>query len=334
MADLNGKKVLLFAPFGTTKHYGSSLKDELENRGAEVLIYDERPSQSVISKLAIRFLKDTFPVIFEKYINNIIAENSNIAFDYILICRGEAFTPEIIHTFRKRYPNVKIILYLWDILRCADLSRLIPYVDKAMSFDPDDCRSVEKLEFRPTFFIPDYENLPDIKNAKTDVIFMGSLYRDCNRYAIVDNQRQKFKEQGITLAPYFFMPSRLVFLRNSIVHHPSAKLKEVTFTPITVSDYLEILKGAKAVLDVNYSGQNSLSTRAFECMAARRKYITTNKAVEGYDFYNPQNILIVDANNPVVPKDFLNTPFEPVPEQILYKYSVKGLVDDLFSGMN
>lgn len=330
MTELRGKNILLFAPFGTTKHYGKAIKDEMEARGAEVCIYDERPSQSVLSKLAIRFLKDKVPALFENYIRRVIKETNPKCFDYILICRGEAFTPEVIEMFRKTYPSVKIILYLWDMLTCLNKREIIPSVDIAMSFDPDDCKSMKELSFRPTFFIPDYAELPDIAEAKTDVIFMGSLYRDCNRYAIVDNQRAKLKEQGINLTPYFFMPSILVFIRNSIVHHPSAKLKEVTFTPIPVADYLNILKGAKAVLDVNYSGQNSLSTRAFECMAARRKYITTNQAVKGYDFYNPKNIIIVDSNNPVIPEDFLNTPFDPVPEEVLYKYSVKGLIDDLF----
>ena len=330
MTDFTGKKILLFAPFGTTKHYGVAIKNELERRGAFVASYDERPSQSLFSKLAIRFLRDQLPYIFKNYIKRVIAENKETKFDYILICRGEAFTPDIINLLREEYPNVKIIFYLWDMLKCLNLNKNIPYADKAMSFDPDDCESLGQLKFRPTFFIPEYAQLPDLADSDSDVVFMGSLYLDCNRYAIVDGIRRKLKEQEISLTPYFFMPSILVFLRNSIVHHPSAKFREVTFTPISIKKYLAILNKAKAVLDVNYSGQNSLSTRAFECMAARRKYITTNQAVVNYDFYNPNNILVINPNNPIVPPSFLSTPFEPIPDNILYKYSVKGLVDDLF----
>lgn len=330
MVDLKGKKVLMFSPYGATKHYGIAIKNELERRGALVVSYDERPSQSVISKLAIRLLKDKLPGLFENYIRRVVKETSDLKFDFILICRGEAFTPEVIDLLRRVNPSVKIILYLWDMLTCLNKRSIISSVDKAMSFDPDDCASEKKLVFRPTFFIPQYAELPDIGETSSDVIFMGSLYRDCNRYAVVDNFRKKLSEFGIKLTPYFFMPSFLVFIRNRLVHHPSAKLKEVTFTPISIPDYLGILKYAKAVLDVNYSGQRSLSTRAYECMAARRKYITTNEAVKSYDFYDPNNILVVNADNPEVPIDFLNSPFIQVPEELLYKYSVNGLVDDLF----
>ena len=52
-----------------------------------------------------------------------------------------------------------------------------------------------------------------------------------------------------------------------------------------------------------------------------------------YEYYNPNNVLVVDINNPIIPKGFLETPFEPVPEEILYKYSVRGLVNDLFDNI-
>lgn len=50
-----------------------------------------------------------------------------------------------------------------------------------------------------------------------------------------------------------------------------------------------------------------------------------------YEFYDPNNILIIDIDNPVIPKKFIQTPFNSVSEEVLYKYSVAGLVDDLFN---
>ena len=46
----------------------------------------------------------------------------------------------------------------------------------------------------------------------------------------------------------------------------------------------------------------SLSTRAHEAIAARRKYITTNKHIMDYEYYDPNNILIIDIDNPVISK--------------------------------
>ena len=81
------------------------------------------------------------------------------------------------------------------------------------------------------------------------------------------------------------------------------------------------------------TGSNGLSMRAFESMAAHRQYITNNAEVKNYDFYNPVNILVVDAQNPNVPKEFIEGPFEPVDEKVMYKYSIKGFIDEVFENI-
>ena len=54
MTELKGKKVLMFSPYGATKHYGEAIKEELETRGGVVYGYDERPSQNSLVKIVIR----------------------------------------------------------------------------------------------------------------------------------------------------------------------------------------------------------------------------------------------------------------------------------------
>ena len=100
MTDLKGKKILMFSPYGATKHYGEAIKEELINRGAIVKDYDERPSQKALTKIVIRLFKKKVPQIFNNYVNRVIADNKDTIFDYILICRGEAFTPYTIMLLR------------------------------------------------------------------------------------------------------------------------------------------------------------------------------------------------------------------------------------------
>jgi len=96
---------------------------------------------------------------------------------------------------------------------------------------------------------------------------------------------------------------------------------------------VEMVQESKCVLDFVYSKQTGLSMRAFESMAAHRKYITNNAEVMNYDFYNPFNILVVDALNPDVPKEFIESPFEPVDEKVMYKYSIQGFIDEVFQNI-
>ncbi len=326
--SLEGKKVLMFSPYGATKHYGDAIKEELERRGALVRGYDERPSQNSFVKIVIRLLKKRIPQLFDRYISKVIDENKNEMFDYILICRGEAFTPLTIQHLKNSFPSAKLILYFWDILRCADVRFNIPFADRAMSFDSQDVEENEGLDYRPTFFINQYLNVPPIEDAKYDVSFIGSMRP--NRYRIIRMIEDFFNRNNITFFKYLYVPSFLVYLKDLITCFPYISLKEVRFTPLQIGGSIDVMGNSKAVFDINNPFQKSLSTRAFEAMAAKRKYITTNPEVKKYEFYNPNNIAVLDINSPHIEKEFFNKPFEEVSEEVLYKYSVRGLVDELF----
>ena len=57
------KNILLFVP-GGKGIYGTAIVRELEQRGATVAVYDERPSQSTITKVAFRIAKDNLQRLF------------------------------------------------------------------------------------------------------------------------------------------------------------------------------------------------------------------------------------------------------------------------------
>lgn len=331
MTDLKGKRILMFSPYGATKHYGEAIKEELEKRGAIVSGYDERPSQNSLIKIVIRLFKKRIPQIFDRYISKVITANKGVAFDYILICRGEAFTPLTIQHLKKSFPTAKVLLYFWDILRCADVRFNIPYADRAMSFDPQDAEENDGLEFRPTFFVKEYKDVNKIPSGKNDVCFIGTLHS--NRHKIIKKIEKTFTDQGFKFYKYLYVPSPLVYIKDFITKFPYISLSEIHFNPISVKGTVNVLNETKAIFDINYTAQKSLSTRAYEAMAARRKYITTNPEVKKYDFYNPQNICVVDLDNIRIEKSFLETPFVEVPEDILYHYSVAGLVDELFENI-
>lgn len=331
MISFIGKKILLFSPYGATKHYGENIRIELEHRGAIVISYDERPSQNTWMKIIIRLFKKKIPQIFDWYIQKVINANKGTEFDYILICRGEAFTPYTIKHLRRAFTQAKIILYFWDIFRCADVRANIAYADKAMSFDPQDVEENEGLQFRPTFYVREYTKVQKCVSPINDVVFIGTLHS--SRYITINTLETKLKNQGINLFSYLYVPSRLVYIKDFIIKFPYISLRRVNFKPINLSDTINVLNNSKAILDINYTSQKSLSTRAYEAMAAKRKYITTNPEVVNYDFYDPQNIAVIDIDNPIIHAGFLSSPFKEIPEDILYKYSVSGLVDDLFNNL-
>jgi len=67
-------------------------------------------------------------------------------------------------------------------------------------------------------------------------------------------------------------------------------------------------------------------------LGLHKKLITTNSDIVNYDFYNPQNILVVDEKNPTIPASFFETKYIPIPAAIFNKYTLEGWTDAIFFG--
>lgn len=327
MDEIKRKRILLFYPRGTTAHYGESIIKELERRGAFVAAYDERPSQSTLMKVVIRLLKKKLPGLFLRYIRK-ITERHPENFDYIFVIRGEAFTVNAITLLRQIYPKAYLILYLWDILKTTNVKECLPYFDRVFSFDPVDARLYKNMVFRPTFYLDCFGEIAQVSPGPVDVVFIGTIHS--NRFEILQRVGKVLDRNGINFFFYYFLPSRLVYLRDLVRKKLLPAYKEIKFIPLSLSGTLEKLKESKCILDLKYPSQSSLSMRAFEALAAKRKYITNNPEIKKYDFYCPENILVIDDDYPEIPADFVRSPFQEIPEEISRKYSLQGWVDFIF----
>jgi hypothetical protein len=326
------KKILLFYPYGATKHYGDCIRDELRRQGALVFEFDERPSQNPLIKAIIRVLRKKIHWIFNFYIKKIIFLNKKRKFDYVLVLRGEAFNKKTIKILRRSYPRSKIILYVWDVLDSIKLQDVIPYFDKAFSFDPEDVRRTGNLNFRPTFFLPQFKELSKREQKDIDVLFIGTLHS--NRYEMIDTLKLYFEANGISFFSYLYVPSRIALFKHLYIEKIKVNKRHIHFEPISLSRTVALIERSKSILDLNYTGQKSLSMRAFEAMASKTKYITTNEEVKKYDFYNKNNIFVFSFDKISITKDFLDSPFEDVSTDVLERYSVERLVGDLFCNNN
>ena len=107
-------------------------------------------------------------------------------------------------------------------------------------------------------------------------------------------------------------------------------LKSVSYTPKTTKEIATIIRNSKIIMDANDVLQEGLTLRTIETMVSGKRMITTNKAILDYDFYNPNNICVVDRKNIVIPQEFLDGAYEKVPAEILERYTAEGWVNDVF----
>ncbi len=311
--------------------YGSEIKRKIQNQEADVTVYNERPSVTVFGKIFTRVSKNISDIPFNYYINNVIAENINIQYDYVLVIRAEAFHPSSVQALRKAFPYAKFILYLWDSIVNTDTTKIIPYFDKAFSYDINDVNDNQLLLYRPTFYLDQYKDIADQHHNGIDLFFFGTIHSD--RLDVLDKIKLQISNQGLLLYSYMYFPGRIMYYKKYIYDKNIRKtsLKEFKLTLLNLDQTIHIVSKSKASLDIQHPAQSALTLRPIEMLGAKRKLVTTNHNIKSYDFYDEQNILIIDRNNPIIEKEFFSVPYRPVSSDIYKKYSLHSWLYDVFA---
>ena len=199
--------------------------------------------------------------------------------------------------------NCKIILYYWNhINECTKKYLEDKNIHEFWTFDSNDAKRY-MINYNSQFYTKNIKL--DKDNLEYDVLFLG---RAKNRKGMILNLAEELKENGIN--------SKNIIIEN-----------EKDFVPY--EDYLKLLVKTKTILDIVDGNQSGLTLRCMESLFFSKKLITNNLDIVNYNFYNPNNILVLDENNINIPKEFIDSPYESLPKEIYEKYSLKNWVKQL-----
>ena len=120
-----------------------------------------------------------------------------------------------------------------------------------------------------------------------------------------------------------------LYLKFTDKRYFKTNISEFKFEQIDSNSVNLINQESKAIVDIQHPNQFGLTMRTIETIGSGKKLITTNKDIVNYDFYNPNNICVIDRENPVVPLDFLKSDYQQLSEQIIKKYTLKQWVYDV-----
>ena len=97
-----------------------------------------------------------------------------------------------------------------------------------------------------------------------------------------------------------------------------------------------MLKQSRAILDITQHGQNGFSMRVMESIFLGKKLISTNTALLDADFYDPNNILVVDSEKMDISaiQQFMSTDFHPYPKEVQNYYSIDSWINRFTSSNN
>ena len=324
--ELKGKKVLFFCPkfFG----YEVAIEQELEKLGAEVCFRSAQAIEHAWAK-ALQRLSPTLGWFFsDKKYNGWLDTESPDHCDIIFIVKGEALSPKFLKSLRAKYPEAKVILYMFDSMKnYKKMETKFCFIDEIFTFDPTDSNEIDFVRYRPLFFIDKYLST-DQSQIGNNLFFIGTLNGD--RPTVVSKLAEAIPSE-INFDYWLFVRSRLEIRLRKLFDSALNKLdpSRLINTPMSHKTISEHYINCCAVLDIEHPNQTGLTMRTFEVLASGKRLITTNKSILHHDFYDPKRICVIDRNNPFIPADFFNSVIEPLPESFISRYSLSGWLSDI-----
>ncbi|MDR7208980.1 hypothetical protein [Flavobacterium piscis] len=324
------KNILFFSV--QTFNLEKEIIKKLEELGANVDYFDERPSNSNLTKGIIRLKRSIYQFKIKKYYKKILLEISAKDYDFLFVNKGEVVPEFFLDEFQKAQPNCQCIFYTWDSFsNNKNALTILKYFHKKFSFDSDDAVNYG-LEFRPLFYLDFYKDIDLISNVaiKNDLLFLGTAHSD--RYRISNHIAGWCDKYKLKAYCYYYMQGRLVYFYKRMFDKTFKEFdyKKLSFESLKTKDLFQLYQKSRVVLDINHPRQKGLTMRTFETIGANRKMITTNIEVKKYKFYNPDNILIIDRENIHLNKEFFESNYKIIDEDLYERMSLKGWLSCLF----
>jgi len=326
IGDLRGKRVLLICPrfFG----YDDAIAGELARRGAVVERMEDRPFRSpamkALAKLAPRLVRALAARRYRRELGSLDG------LDLVLVVNGQTLSIGVLRALRLRNSRARFLLYLWDSLRNrSSVVDAIGLYDKVLTFDPQDAERFG-LVYRPLFFSDEFSQRQR-EPTEFDLSFIGTAHTD--RWSLIA-EIDAHLPSYIRRFWYLYLQAPWVFYFRKFLS-PSfrrARITDFRFDALDRPEVGRIFRRSRCILDIEHPAQRGLTMRTIEALGAGKKLITTNPAVAKHDFYDPQNIVVLERGRPLsVPDGFFTVAYADVTEQVYNRYSLCGWMNDVLS---
>ncbi|MDB5288264.1 MAG: hypothetical protein JWR05_3213 [Mucilaginibacter sp.] len=331
-SDLSGKNIILISP--KYFNYEKEIQNELEKRGAFVYFIDDRIKNNTLNKALFRLkLKEKIgknKVI--DYFKSHLENNRDRKVDYLIAIIPEGFSKEIIQYYKTQLKDTIFILYMWDSIDNRPyIIETLGFYERALTFDKNNADKYG-LEFRPLFYTKSYKEIglrkENCKYFKYDLSFIGTAHSD--RYSVI----KKFvhgSNNKLKTFFFFYLQNPILIVYYWIIDpmFRKVKIKDISFISLPQKEVLSVIENSFCIVDINHPKQSGLTIRTIEVLGAKRKLVTTNRDILDYDFYDSENILLIDRNNPIFDGAFFEKPYKEINKEIYNKYSLSQWIDDV-----
>lgn len=330
--ELQGKKILFLAP--AFFNYEKVIRDKMIEMGATTYLYDERSVKSAF----LRALNKIVPTWFNRhsynYFHRIFIKHKDVDFDYVVVIKSDMIPQQSLIEAKKIFKRAKLILYLYDSIKeVPGIEKKFYYYDRVLSFDRADTLKNTNLIFRPLFFSDDYLAPKKEENYKYDVAFLGTIHAD--RFTILKGLMKQVEEKKLKAYWFFYLQANFMFYWYWLTKKEFKLSDKKYFTTERKSgkEIASIVEQTRVIIDIEAPSQKGLTMRTIEMLGLKKKIITTNKDIVNYDFYNPNNICIINRNAPHLPDNFADRSYQEISCELYNKYHIRSWVLDVL-GLN
>lgn len=243
----------------------------------------------------------------------ILDEIKNIAsIDTSIYIKADFLSNKTIEAVNKK-SRQSVLVISDSINRYPQTKNIISLFSKVFSFEKKDCEKYN-LRFKTNFIYKTVDNPP--QDFKYKVFNISSFDK---RFPIIKKIAEALYQMNIK--------SKIIIFTSKKNEEPYLEFSKKT---LSIEENNQLLEESEIMLDVSRIGQEGLSFRVFESLGLKKKLITTNKDIVNYDFYNPENIYVIeDINDIKIPAAFFKKPYIDIPPNILNKYLIENWVDEL-----
>jgi len=315
------KKILLIAPdyYGFHNVIFDALKKYSDH---EVSMIISNPTyryknigEKIINFFMKLFLKKNLKTINnQKNMLNLLKSQKDI--DLVIINRPDILTQEQLETITNNSDRSAAIY--WDSFKKIPQEHTLHFFDKSFSFDESDCKNYNLIKNNNFYFVTEKK----AHTEKWDIFFIGTYdHRFSDIVKLFTYLKEHYSHLNFRSQIYSYHPQ----------HIPENLKENITLTNeiVPFNEAYKYNLDTKVILDLAHKNQSGLSFRPFEALGLRKKLITNNRDIVNYDFYNPNNILVIDTDKIKIPESFLTTPYEDVAEKVYKKYSIQSWVNNI-----
>ena len=234
--------------------------------------------------------------------------------DFILTIKGDFIDKKYLKEL-KNHTTKSIGFFNDSATRCPKINKVASSFDQGFSFEKDDCKKLN-LKFASNWIYKESRN-----SEQTFDYQVFNISSKDKRLPVISKIVSELKSKDIKY--------KIMVLDKN--HNSNENDIEFFSKKISLNEISKYIEKSKALLDVNREGQLGLTFRIFESIGLEKKLITTNPDIVNYDFYNPNNILVIDEENPVIPVSFFESDYEKLPEEIYKKYTIKGWIENVLA---